>query len=232
RRLAGEELVSVGAEDAHPDLELRRCALGGKDRGPERAGAGEKLGLREVERVFALDGARRDVVADRVPVDFAVVAKHERDLRLGNVPARVAADADRPARADRAPTQGVLEEQLGSLRVVDEAVDVDPALLDACVAAPLVGDAGAPDLRRLDGHEQLVRLRQLECVEVEKLDRKLVDTRGASAFRAPEPDLSRHARIVCWPWLARPRPPLPDRVGWLLWDGSDGDLPRGGAGVA
>ena len=55
----------------------------------------------------------------------------------------------RPVRADGAAAGRVLQEELGPLGVVDEAVGVARlglALLEPRVAAPLVGDAGAPDL--------------------------------------------------------------------------------------
>src|SRR5206468_5511141 len=86
------------------------------------------------------------------------------------VPARIDPDADRGAGADRASTAGVLEEELRPLGVVDARVHIAAGLLDSRVAAALVGDPGAPDLGRLDWEEERVRRRQLERVEVERLD--------------------------------------------------------------
>ena len=59
----------VAAADAHPDRERRRRLGRRHDRRAERAGAVVHLGLREVERVLALDAPRGHVVADREPDD-------------------------------------------------------------------------------------------------------------------------------------------------------------------
>ncbi len=79
------------------------------------------------------------------------------ELGLRHHPARVAAHADRAARADRAAHLRVLQEELRPVGVVDERVDVARLglrLLEPRVAAALVRDAGAPDLRRVDRREQ------------------------------------------------------------------------------
>ena len=146
---------------------------GDEDGRPERARAGVDLRLRQVERVGALDVARGDVVADRDAGDVAALAEHEPDLRLGHGPGRVGADADRRARADRAPAGRVLEEELGPVGVVDERVDVLAALSSiAGVAAALVRDARAPDLGRLEREQQLVRRPAASSrLGVERLDR-------------------------------------------------------------
>src|SRR5205823_5753164 len=72
RGLAGEERLAVRAEDAHRDRERRVPVVGHMEGRAERAGAGVDLRLGEVERVRALDGARRDVVADREGGEDAV----------------------------------------------------------------------------------------------------------------------------------------------------------------
>ena len=69
--------------------------------GPSRARAREQLRLRQVERVLALDRARGDVVADRVAGDVAVLAEHEPDLRLRDVPGRVGSGRRSVGRARR-----------------------------------------------------------------------------------------------------------------------------------
>ena len=164
RRLAGEELA------ARP---RRGCACGSRAAPPSRRARAPPGRARTRRRRSSPAGgragsspsivARRDVVADRQPGDRAALAEHEADLGLGDVPAGVGADADRLARPDRAPAAGVLQEELGSVGVVDEAVDVlDRALLDPGVAAALVRDAGAPDLGRLDRREQRRTGGQLE----------------------------------------------------------------------
>ena len=77
----------------------------------------------------------------------------------GHRPARLGAHGDRLVRADRAAAACVLEEQLGSLGVVDERVHVGRgrALLDARVPAALVGHARRPDLGRRERGEQRQR---------------------------------------------------------------------------
>ena len=99
--------------------------------------------------------------------------------------------------ADRAPAGGVLEEQLGPIRVVDERVHVPHgALLDPRVARALVGHTGAPHLGRLDREQQLVRLGQRECLEVARLDEvsvpcahdAVLDGALLDAVRPAEPD--------------------------------------------
>ena len=127
---------------------------GSSDRRAERAGGREELRLGEVERVRAFDVACGDVVADRRAEQLTVRVQHECQLRFGHSPRGIGADADRRAGADGATAACVLQEQLGTLGVVDEAVHVarlDPALVDASVAAPLVRDAGGPRLGRDEG---------------------------------------------------------------------------------
>ena len=141
------------------------------DRRAERARAGVDLRLRQVERVRALDVAGRHVVPDRDSRDRAVLAQHEPDLGLGDVPGRVRAHPDRRARADGATAGRVLQEELRPLGVVDERVDVARrALLDARVARALVRDSGAPHLGRLERQQELVRMGQRQPIEVERHD--------------------------------------------------------------
>ena len=102
----------------------------------------------------------RDVVADRDRDRLSVFSEHEAELGLRHHPARVAAQPDRAVRADRAPHVGVLHEELGAVGLVDEGVDVARVglrLLQPRVAAALVRDAGAPDLRCMNRCEQVLR---------------------------------------------------------------------------
>jgi hypothetical protein len=50
-----EQLGPLGIDDSHPDLELRRRAVRVQDGRSDCARAGEHLGLRQVERVLALE---------------------------------------------------------------------------------------------------------------------------------------------------------------------------------
>ena len=99
----------------------------------------------------------------------------------------------------------VLQEELGPVGVVDERVDVAGVglrLLEPRVAAALVRDAGAPDLRRVDRREQaecgerLARVptpaqRRERIVVVEDFDDVAVapaDARAALGLDADEAD--------------------------------------------
>ena len=93
--------------------------------GPERAGAGVDLRLRQVERVRALDVAGRDVVADRDAGDVAV-------RRRGRAPisgsGTFQVESARMPIGSPGPTvrrqRRVLQEELRPLGLVDERVDV------------------------------------------------------------------------------------------------------------
>ena len=171
RRLALEDDLAPLVGDAQRQLERARVLSGDEDRRSERARAGIDLRLGQVERVRALDVSRGHVVSDRVPRDATVLAEHDADLRLGHVPGRVLADADRRTRPDRASHHRVLHEELRSRRVVDHRVDVlHRALLDAGVARALVGHARAPDLGCVERRDELVRRRELERVGIERID--------------------------------------------------------------
>ncbi len=127
-----------------------------QDARAQRARAVVDLGLRQVERVLALDVARRDVVADAKADDLAVRVHDQRQLGLGHVPGAVGAHADRLLVADDAPADR-LQEHLGALGFVDARVDVlDRRLGLARLAAAQVGHAAGPHfLRRLDRRQQL-----------------------------------------------------------------------------
>ena len=138
----------------------------------DRAGRCVHLRLAQVERVRALDLARRDVVADRVREDLAALSDHDPDLGLGDVPGRVAADPDRLARPHRAPRRRVLQEQLRSVGLVDEVVDVlDRALAHPRVPAALVRDARAPHLGRIERRDERPPSVELQAVRVDRCDR-------------------------------------------------------------
>ena len=143
-----------------------------------------------------LDLPGRDVVADRDADDLAAGSDDEADFRLGDIPGRVRADADRLAGTDRAAAAGVLEEELRPVGVVDERVHVlDGALLNARISRTLICDTRAPDLRRIDGAEQPVRLGQRQPVGIEwlisaaalGLDDAVLDGCVFDAVRANEP---------------------------------------------
>ena len=144
--------------DPQADLERRLPVVGDEDGRAERARAGEDLRLGDVERVLALDRARGDVVADRQAGEARRPRRGRRDLRLGNVPARVrrgrrSARRGRPCAGSRRPS-GRARAARRRRRACRGPCTV--ALLDARVAAALVGDARAPDLGRLDRDRELV----------------------------------------------------------------------------
>ena len=123
------------------------------------------LGLRQVERVGALDRARREVVGRQVADHLATGVDDQRQLGLGDVPGRVGADSQRRARCPHA-RGGRLEEELGPLRLVDQLVDVaHRGLLDACRGRAPVGDAAGPHLLIVDGRQQLGRGRQRSALQ-------------------------------------------------------------------
>src|SRR5262249_32935410 len=93
------------------DLRQRRHGVGEGNDGAEGAGVVVDLGLRQVERVLALDVARTHVVADRVADQLEPGGQHQGQFRLRHVPLAVAADEYAVAGADDAPGGG-LEEQL------------------------------------------------------------------------------------------------------------------------
>src|SRR6058998_4094796 len=85
-------LVRDGAAALDHDGDVedgRLLVVGQPHHGAQRARLAVDLGLRQVQRIFALDVARRDVVAHRVAGDLAVGGDEHGDLRLGNVPGRV-----------------------------------------------------------------------------------------------------------------------------------------------
>ena len=69
--------------------------------GPECTAGVVDLGLRQIERVLALDVPGADIVADREADQLQRGAQDQSQLGLGHRPARVAADANRLARARR-----------------------------------------------------------------------------------------------------------------------------------
>src|SRR5207248_3685946 len=96
---------------------------GGYDEGTEGATPVVDFGLRQVERVLALDIARRQVVPDRVARDGEPRIEQQRQLGLRHGPGRVRARDDGGVRAGHT-RRGGFEEQLGPLGVVDTRVDV------------------------------------------------------------------------------------------------------------
>ena len=82
---------------------LQALDVAEQDARAERARAVVDLGLRQVERVLALDVARGHVVADAEADDLAGGVHHQRQLGLGHVPGAVGAHADRLLVADDAP---------------------------------------------------------------------------------------------------------------------------------
>jgi len=174
RGLGFVDNLAVRAAEAELDLERLRPVLRNRDRRAERAGGGEELGLGEVEGVLALHVACRHVVADRGSEQLAVGSQNERELRLRHRPRGIGADSHRSARSDGSTAACVLHEQLRTVGVVDEAVDVsclNSTFVDASVTASFVRDAGRPGLGRNERRKQLERRRQLERLGIERCDR-------------------------------------------------------------
>ena len=119
----------------------------GPHHGAEGATPEIDLGLREVERVLALDRTGRHVVADRIAHDIAPSVYHQGYLGLGYVQSRVRPHCHRAAIAYHPPRRR-LEEQLGPVGVVDELVRIRSplALFDTGFPRYLVGNATGPYL--------------------------------------------------------------------------------------
>ena len=134
----------------------RVAGVAGQDdrvREPERVV--EDLRLRQVERVLPFDRPGREVVGDEIARDLAVGGEDERQLRLGNVPGRVAPDPQRRARRRHAVRRH-LHEQLGPLGREDHVVrGLDDRFLDPRLTRALVGHPRRPDLLQVDGREHL-----------------------------------------------------------------------------
>src|SRR5690606_17177108 len=115
------------------------------DAGADRTAAVVDLGLRQVQRVLALDAARGHVVASGVADDAAVGGDHQHQFGFGHVPLAVGAHPDRRAVTRHAPAVG-LEEQLRALGAVHLLVHVGALRFGlARHAAAEVGDAAGPD---------------------------------------------------------------------------------------
>ena len=86
RRLTREDCFA-GALDEHLDFGRGwEHLFRDEDTGTERAAPVIDFGLRQVERVRALDVARTHVVADGVADDFSAAVDHEREFRFWHVP--------------------------------------------------------------------------------------------------------------------------------------------------
>src|SRR6185312_5218145 len=120
---------------------------GGADRRAHRAPAQVDLGLRQVERVLALDRPGRHVVARGVARDLAEAVDHQGDLGFRHVEAGVGTHRDGLPVADDSP-RCRLEEKLRPFGLIDLLVDVGRALalLDPRLAGRDVRDPGRPDL--------------------------------------------------------------------------------------
>ncbi len=120
----------------------------------QRATAVVDLGLRKIERIFALDIARAHIVADGVADDLAARVDEQRQLRLGNRPRSVGANAHVAAGAGDAARRG-FEEKLRALGGVNAVVEIAAArvfrLGHARAAAAKVGNARGPDFLVADG---------------------------------------------------------------------------------
>jgi hypothetical protein len=149
RGRSGPDLSAVPADD-QPDREAVRVGHlpGRADHRAQRAAAQVDLGLRQVQRVLALDRARAHVVAHRIAADLARGVEDQGQLGLGHVDGRVGAHRDGLARAGH-PPGGRLEEQLRPFGLVDQRVQPPGALalLHALTLRQLVRHPGRPDLR-------------------------------------------------------------------------------------
>ena len=156
----------------------------GDDRAEGGAGAVD-LGLRQVDRVLALDAAGRDVVADGVAGDLARRVDQQRHLRLRHVPRRVAPDRDRLARRRDAIRRG-LEEDFGPLGVVDLRVDVLlGGLFHPGVTAAQVRHTGRPDLLVVDWRRERDRSERDRCPRPRRPRRLPAGRPGSGRGRRP-----------------------------------------------
>ena len=122
------------------------------------------------------------------PTSSSAGLKNQRQLGLGNAPARVAPDADRLARADD-PAGSRLEEQLGPTRRVDQVVERGRLVgfLLARDLASLVSDARTPDFLASRGAQHAngrIGKRRLALASQAANFRRGVDPRA----RAPSSD--------------------------------------------
>src|SRR5580658_1277436 len=140
---------------------MRQRAFTDEDAGTKRATAVVDLGLGKVERILAFDIARAHVIADGVADDAAIGADDKSELRLGNGPVGIGADANF-APGSCGATGAAFEKQLGPFSRVDAIIEVAATgvfgFFHACAAAPVVGDAGGPYLLMADGGKNLRRI--------------------------------------------------------------------------
>src|SRR6185436_17966137 len=126
------------------------------------------LGLRQVERVVALDVARGDVVARAVADDLEIAIQDQRELGLRHVPLGVAPHPNVHAVAHGTYADG-LEEQLRAVGDVHLLIDVFyRRFVRARLATAFVGNAARPNfLVVFDRRQQRPqrRLRAGEAIE-------------------------------------------------------------------
>ena len=106
--------------------------------GPSAAQRSKSLRLRQVQRIFALDVAAAQVVADGVADHGTVAGDGQRQLGFGHDPPRVAAQVHRDAGTNDAIRRR-LEEQFRPLGIVDPVVEIAAAGL---LALPRCGPTG------------------------------------------------------------------------------------------
>src|SRR5919112_4381130 len=112
------------APDAQGDAEAQhRIRSRENDAWPQRARTVVDFGLGEIQRILALNIARRDIVAGGVTDDLHPAVDDQDQFGLGHVPTAVPADAYPVPGADDPPPRG-LEKKLGPLGVVDPLVGV------------------------------------------------------------------------------------------------------------
>src|SRR5690349_12091613 len=185
-RRGREHRVAAAANLERDPCVLRRRTGRDHQRGAERAGTVVQLRLRKIERGLSFDVPRAHAVTRGVADDRAAACDEQRQLRLGDVPKRVAPDADRTARADD-PPRGGLEEELRTFGGVHEIVEVPAGsglrLFHPRSTAAEVRHARRPDLLVNDRREQLLHPRlvgRLKSVERCEVDGQIValDERG------------------------------------------------------
>ena len=137
----------AGADDPHLDADLlpRRGRADRHEARADAAAAVIHLGLRQVERVRALDAARGHVVAEDERLQLSVRPGNRAEFRLGHVPVRVSPDAELLSGADRGARRS-LDEQLRPPGAEDSIVNVAAVdgLFPPRLAAAGEGHAGGP----------------------------------------------------------------------------------------
>ena len=151
-----EDGVPVSPDrQAHVQILPIYGVVGQRDHRAQRAGVAVHLGLREVERVLALDIAAADVVADRVAYGLCVWIHDQRQFRFRHAPVAIAPQPDPIVGADDlAPDR--LEKDLGTFSLIHPDVNLLRLRLPhPGLPAPGIGDTCCPHFLLIHWRQQV-----------------------------------------------------------------------------